>query len=705
MSRRRPNASALAVGGAFVALALGLGGGGGGCLPGSGPPLLTPEATDAAPPTDFGQDDGGAPKSDVDLGDPFAITGLTPSHGPYTGGTRAEIRGRGFGSKIAITVGGGAVDPTSIVASDPTRAVIVTPPGKPGPADVRVKNLVTAEERVLAGGFTYDAFVVTPSSGSITGGTHVALEGSGTAFASGATVSIDGKPCSDVSVASGTHLECTTPPGSLGPKDVTVTLPGGAVVSARDAYTYSDGVDGYRGGFSGGALAGHMKVLVLDQYTGIPIPQAKVIGGAPLASAVVATTDAAGVAELTGAQVTGALTVTVAGTCHQPTTFVDVPVDTLTAYVAPVIDIACATQGDPPSSGGGGGVDGGVVEGQLIWSGGIEFKRAGWGNVPLPVRPTERLAAYVFLASGSPLAGFYLPAPSAATTPDSPGVAGYGYSRVSFPGNETIYALAGIEDTTATARTFTAYAMGVARGVDVQPGTRTTGVDILMNTLLDHVVTMNASPPAPGPRGPDRFVAQLGVSLGVGQYATLPTGSFTAFLPFQGTASFVGVPALDGSLTGEAYVVGAQAYTGNGGGPPLSVVARVRTTDANAPVTLGGFLAPPEPVTPGAGTWDGKHVSVTASGAYDLMTLAIESGGGLVTWTMVAPGGKTSWEVPDLAQIPSSYPLGLQPGSIKTRTNVARIDEPGFTYAQLRTGHLYGNAWSAYAYDELYGGY
>jgi hypothetical protein len=122
-------------------------------------------------------------------------------------------------------------------------------------------------------------------------------------------------------------------------------------------------------------------------------------------------------------------------------------------------------------------------------------------------------------------------------------------------------------------------------------------------------------------------------------------------------------------------------------------------------VTLGGFLAPPEPVTPGAGTWDGKHVSVTASGAYDLMTLAIESGGGLVTWTMVAPGGKTSWEVPDLAQIPSSYPLGLQPGSIKTRTNVARIDEPGFTYAQLRTGHLYGNAWSAYAYDELYGGY
>jgi len=34
------------------------------------------------------------PLSDVDLGDPFAIYGLTPSHGPYGGGTTARLAGR-----------------------------------------------------------------------------------------------------------------------------------------------------------------------------------------------------------------------------------------------------------------------------------------------------------------------------------------------------------------------------------------------------------------------------------------------------------------------------------------------------------------------------------------------------------------------------------------------------------------------------------
>src|SRR5687767_15900665 len=108
-----------------------------------------------------------------------------------------------------------------------------------------------------------------------------------------------------------------------------------------------------------------------------------------------------GVIEIDGLPQTGKVTVTVAADCHQPITFVDVPVDTVTVYMPPVFDISCA-KGDPPSTGGRGGKYGGIIEGQLIFPGAGEFKKVGWTTVPLPTRPTERRAAYVFEASSSP---------------------------------------------------------------------------------------------------------------------------------------------------------------------------------------------------------------------------------------------------------------------------------------------------------------
>src|SRR5258706_1199657 len=62
---------------------------GGACLPGRGPELNSQFDAEAPPPTNL-NDDGGAVKSDVDLDDPFPVVGLVPSHGPWTGGTRAQ---------------------------------------------------------------------------------------------------------------------------------------------------------------------------------------------------------------------------------------------------------------------------------------------------------------------------------------------------------------------------------------------------------------------------------------------------------------------------------------------------------------------------------------------------------------------------------------------------------------------------------------
>lgn len=669
------------------------------CFSGTGPALL-PNDDGGGGSIDL-TGDAGFVRSDADIGDPFAIDGLTPSHGPFTGGTRARIDGRGFSSKLRVLIGGVEVEAGSLLASDPTRAAIVTPPGPPGFVDVTIRDEATVKERVLKNGFYYDAIVVVPDSGATSGGTRIAINGSGTTWGAGTTVTIGGVACGDVVVASPTKLECVTPVGTPGSKDVVVAPLDGPPIQARDAFTYSDSVDGYRGGLSGGVLSGRVKVLAYNVMTGGPIADAFAIAGGDIATARVAKTAGNGVVEIDG--ITGdKVTVTIAAKCHQPVTFVDVPVDTVTAYLDPVLDPSCA-EGDPVS------VPprqryGGFIEGQLVFPGAGEFQRAGWSTVPLPTKPTERRAAYVFEAAGSPNGTFQLPPANQAITPDTEGTTGYGYSILVFPGNATIYIVAGIEDRSETPPKFIPYSMGVARGVAVPAQSRVQGVDVMMNVLFDHQVTISAQPPAPGPRGPDRFTASLATTLGAAGYAILPRGTRSTSLPAPATLPFVGIPALDNAMAGEQYVLGGVAATGPEQRLPASVVARVRTTNANTPVSLGGFLGVPVLAHPGPGVWNGHHVEFSgATGPANLSVTKVVSGAGLVTWTIVAPGGTTSFDVPDLAAVASPDPLGLVPGAISSTVYVARIEE--FDYGRLRYGQLGTGAWSAYAFDSLGGVY
>ncbi len=669
------------------------------CLPGTGPALLPDDAPGGS--INLGPDDGGLLPTDADLGDPFAITGLSPSHGPFSGGTRARIDGRGFSSKLRVFIGGQEVDSGAVLASDPTRAAIVIPPGAPGFVDVRIRDEATADERVLQNGFFYDSFVLLPDSGASSGGTRVAITGSGTSWGPGTTVAIGGVQCGEVVVTSPTKLECVTPVGTPGAKDVVVTTADGQSLQARDAFTYSDSVDGYRGGLSGGALNGRVKVLAFNAITGTPIPGAFAIAGDQLGTAKVARTADNGVVEIQ--DVPGSkVTVTVAAKCHSPITYVDVPVDTVTVYLNPVLDPTCldGEPGDLP----GRARYGGYIDGQLVFTGAGEFNRANWTTVPAPKKPTERRAAYVFDASLSPTATFRLPPATSAITPDTDGTNGFNYSLLVFPGNATIYIIAGLEDRSETPEKFVPYAMGIARGIPVPSQSRVTGVDVKMDILFDHQGTMVVAPPTPGPRGPDRFTGQIALTLGAAGYAILPRGERTTPLPTPGEIPFIGVPALDKAASGEQYVLGGVASTGPTSQLPASVVTRVRTTNANTPVSLGGFLGVPVLGQPGSGAWSGTHVEFSgATGPADLSVMQVSSGMGLVVWTIVAPGGKTSFDVPDLSALPGPDPVGLIRGEITTTVYVARIED--FDYARLRSGHLSTAPWSAYAFDSLRGAY
>jgi IPT/TIG domain-containing protein len=661
------------------------------CLPGSGP-ALNPHEDDAGPPPAIGLDSDGGLLGDVDLGNPFAITGLQPSHGPWTGGTRVTIAGRGFESSLQVTIGGALLASTEVFASSPTRVSAITPPGSPGPSDVVVRNVMSGDERTLPSGFYYDAFAVSPSSGATSGGTRIALQGSATQWTADSTVTVGGQPCVGLTFTDATHLSCTTPSGAPGSEDVTVTNADGTLDQARDAFLYQDSPDGYRGGLYGSALAGNLEVLAFDALAGSPLAGGKAIVGSSASTAIIATLDATGVAHLAAPTLTGKVTVTVAAKCHQPMTFVDVPVDTVTAYLDPELDPSCGS--DPPSTGNFYASLAGEVDGELVWTGGIEFERAPWQGVPAPIG-NERQVAYVWTTTGNPLDSFQLPPAPNATTPSSDGLVGYTYTLTTASGSHNVYALAGLEDRSASPPRFEPYVMGVASGVLVQPGGKTVSVDIPMTTLLDHAVSVVPTPPPVTARGPDRLVTTLAINVGSDQFALLPQGASTEFLPASGMVSFVGAPSLEGSLAGASYDLTGQAVTGPNGGQPLSVVTRIETTNANAPVAIGGFLPIPTLLQPATDPWNGTHVALQASGPVDLVVVNVSSGNGLVVWQIVSPGSDLSFDLPDLTLVPGI--ATLLHGTITTTVSLARMD--GFDYTQLRSGQLKSSAWNAYAED------
>jgi hypothetical protein len=81
-----------------------------------------------------------------------AVTAVSPSSGPTSGGTAVTLTGTDLATTTSVAVGGVAA-PFAVVSS--TTVSVVTPPGTAGAADVVVTN--TGGSATVAGGFTYVA--------------------------------------------------------------------------------------------------------------------------------------------------------------------------------------------------------------------------------------------------------------------------------------------------------------------------------------------------------------------------------------------------------------------------------------------------------------------------------------------------------------------------------------------------------------------
>ncbi|HMI83699.1 MAG TPA: IPT/TIG domain-containing protein [Polyangiaceae bacterium] len=629
--------------------------------------------------------------------DPHALIGVDPSHGPFSGGQARIVRGNGFGNGLRVWFGATEVPSKDIVPVDPSRAQVIVPAGTAG--SVAVKTQIASDmstARVLAGAYLYEDFYGEPSTGGTSGGTLVHWFGQGTTWGPETTVTIDDKACEPVQVIAPTEITCTTPAAPAGTKSVKIGPSAGASI-VRDGFTFADTDNGYTGGLSGTKLATRLKVLAYDTYSGAPLPGAYVLAGDDPSTGWSKLTDASGLALFDDPALGPKRSVTVAAKCHQPVTFVDVPVDVVTAYLTPVLTPACTPAGDNPATGGRAGSVS-TLKGEIVWGVDGEFRSLAWKNIPTP-GPTERLVAYVFRLTADPAANFALPAASESIRPDSAGgKVGFPFTMTTSLGNATLYALAGIEDRSGAVPKFTAYAMGLVRGVAAALGQTTSDIFIPIDIRLDHAVSLTVKAPPPGPRGPDR--ARLAVSLEVerGGFAVIPAGIVSSTLPVDRTVAFVGLPPLTGALASGRFVGTGIAATGPTLTTPLSQVGRVGSTSES--ITMSEFLPVPVLTDPAlGGAWDGRHLAFEFApgvGTVDLTVLQLQSAAGLVTWTVVVPGGGSrTVSLPDLRRI---FPQGaLVPGNISITVLGGRLQ--GFDYAAMRYGQLSPSGFDAYAMD------
>ena len=211
---------------------------------------------------------GGTP---IAIGVPMAapaVTSISPSSGPTTGGISVTISGTGFVNGATVTIGSVAATDVTFVSS--TSITAITPAGTAGAQNVVVTN-PDSQFGTLTGGFIGTPIAIgvpmaapavtsiSPSSGPTTGGISVTI--SGTGFVNGATVTIGSVAATDVTFVSSTSITAITPAGTAGAQNVVVTNPDSQFGTLTGGFIYGARIKGttYE---ANGAILGEVTLTV-----------------------------------------------------------------------------------------------------------------------------------------------------------------------------------------------------------------------------------------------------------------------------------------------------------------------------------------------------------------------------------------------------------------------------------------------------------
>ncbi|WP_395803667.1 IPT/TIG domain-containing protein [Archangium minus] len=167
-----------------------------------------------------------------------AITKVEPNAGPP--GTTVNIHGAGFDGTTAVSFGGVAAAPVTIISANQLR--VASPVHAMGPVDVVVTQ---SGAGTFTQGYTFQpaatVTAVEPATGTSAGGTDITVTGTG--FVKGAGVFIAGVAATNVEVISPTTLTARTPAAAVGPPfaavNVSVLNPGaGGPSVGNNLWTY-----------------------------------------------------------------------------------------------------------------------------------------------------------------------------------------------------------------------------------------------------------------------------------------------------------------------------------------------------------------------------------------------------------------------------------------------------------------------------------
>lgn len=164
-----------------------------------------------------------------------------PSGGPVSGGTKVTLTGTDFNGATAVMFG---TTPAALFTVDSSTSLTTTAPAHA--AGVTHVTVTTAGGTSATGSlseFTYFAAPtvasLSPTAGSIAGGTTVVITGTGFAGATGVDFGIHA--ATSFAINNSTTITATAPAGALGVVNVTVTNPGGTSPTASgNEFTYAD---------------------------------------------------------------------------------------------------------------------------------------------------------------------------------------------------------------------------------------------------------------------------------------------------------------------------------------------------------------------------------------------------------------------------------------------------------------------------------
>jgi autotransporter-associated beta strand protein len=168
------------------------------------------------------------------------VTAVSPTNGPAAGGTSVWIIGTNFVNG-ATAVDFGTIPATSVTVVSSTWITAISPAGT-GVVDVTAVTSAGTSAKSSADQFSYGAVPtvlgISPAIGPVAGGTSVWIIGAN--FVAGATtVDFGGNPATSVVVESPTWITATSPAGTAGTVDVTVTTSAGpSPISSADQFIY-----------------------------------------------------------------------------------------------------------------------------------------------------------------------------------------------------------------------------------------------------------------------------------------------------------------------------------------------------------------------------------------------------------------------------------------------------------------------------------